>query len=92
MGGAYGALKTGFQARLLRGVAMSATPGKQANSASERDWRETLVEIEKSREEYERRINTTDDASEAEEHAIGRLWLRLWRAERRRDELLKNSD
>jgi hypothetical protein len=69
---------------------MSTVREDQADTFGECEWREAIVELERSRQEYERRLN--DGESESEERAIGRLWLRLWRAERRRDELLRRSD
>ena len=53
----------------------------------ESEWRTTLVEVERARREYEVMLR----AHESDERAIGRLWLRLWRAERRRDELLRSA-
>ena len=69
---------------------MSTAREDQADTVGEREWRDAIVELERSRQEYERRLS--DGESESEERAIGRLWLRLWRAERRRDELLRRSD
>jgi hypothetical protein len=54
----------------------------------ESDWRTTLIEIERARWEYEALLRT----DESNERAIGRLWLRLWRAERHRDELLRGAE
>jgi hypothetical protein len=54
----------------------------------ESDWRTTLIEIERARREYEALLRT----HESDERAIGRMWLRLWRAERRRDELLRSAE
>jgi hypothetical protein len=71
---------------------MSALPQDHAGTSTEREWRETIVEVENLREEYERRLGDGDGAGESNDRAIGRLWLRLWRAERRRDELLRRSD
>jgi hypothetical protein len=56
--------------------------------SQESEWRSTLIEIERARQEYEALLQT----HESNEHAIGRLWLRLWRAERRRDELLRSAE
>ena len=62
----------------------------QADSFNEREWRHALVEIEQLRQEYARRLSATD--RDGDERAIGRAWLRLWQAERRRDELLRRAD
>jgi hypothetical protein len=56
--------------------------------SNESDWRTTLIEIERARREYEALLRTHEN----NERAIGRLWLRLWRAERRRDELLRSAE
>jgi hypothetical protein len=56
--------------------------------SQESEWRTTLIEIEKARREYAALLRT----HESNERAIGRLWLRLWRAERRRDELLRGAE
>ena len=56
--------------------------------STESDWRTTLIEIERARRAYEALLQT----HESDERAIGRLWLRLWRAERRRDELLRSTE
>ena len=56
--------------------------------APDPSWRQTLVEIEALRQRYDE-LNRTGGASEAE---LDLLWLRLWLAERRRDELLKGSE
>lgn len=67
---------------------MSTLPQNQTRA--EREWRDAVVEAEKSRQEFEQKLRKDD--GEGDERAIGRLWLRLWRAERRRDELLRRSD
>jgi hypothetical protein len=54
------------------------------------EWRQVVIEVETLRQEYARRLSA--DESEHDERAINQLWLRLWRAERRRDELLKESE
>ena len=55
---------------------------------AEREWREALLEAETLRQEYEQYLGDADGVSDANERAIGRLW----RAERRREELLRRSD
>ncbi len=69
---------------------MSTPPETPGEPFDEREWRNTVVEVEQLRQEYERRLS--DAESEHDERAIGRLWLRLWQAERRRDELLRRRD
>ena len=54
----------------------------------DRQWRDAVVEVERARIEYAKYA----DASDEDDRAMGRRWLRLWRAERRRDELIKTSD
>jgi hypothetical protein len=56
--------------------------------SQESEWRTTLIEIERARRDYEALL----ESHESNERAIGRLWLRLWRAERRRDELLRSVE
>ena len=62
--------------------------GTHAVNANE--WRQVVMEVESLRREYAQQLSAGE--SEQDERAIKQLWLRLWRAERRRDELLKNSD
>jgi hypothetical protein len=62
--------------------------GTRTANASE--WRQVVIEVENLRQEYARRVSA--DESGHDERAINQLWLRLWRAERRRDELLKRAD
>ena len=67
---------------------MSVQPEKP--TATEREWRDAVMEVENLRQEYER--NLAAEEHDMDEPAIGRLWLRLWLAERRRDELLKRTE
>jgi hypothetical protein len=62
---------------------MSARP----TDDNDRHWREALVEVEHARQAYVEHLKASDD----ETAEIDRLWLRLWRAERRRDELMKDD-
>lgn len=65
------------------------TPDKVGRAdTAERDWREALIEVERARVEYAEQV----DAADEDDRAVGRRWLRLWRAERRRDELVRRSD
>jgi hypothetical protein len=66
-----------------------STPEKVGRTdAGEHDWREALIEVERARIEYADHA----DAADEDDHAMGRRWLRLWRAERRRDDLIRMSD
>jgi hypothetical protein len=49
------------------------------------EWRAVLLEVERARQQYARAL-AADESGEAD---VDILWLRLWRAERRRDELVK---
>ena len=49
------------------------------------EWRAALIEVEEARQEYARVLV----AAESFESEVDHVWLRLWRAERRRDELIK---
>jgi len=55
------------------------------NGQIEQAWREAVVEVEHARQEYIAYLRMTDRS----ENEVGRLWLQLWRAERRRDELFR---
>ena len=66
-----------------------STPDKVGRAdPGERDWREALIEVERARIEYAAHA----DAGDEDDRAVGRSWLRLWRAERRRDELIRTPD
>jgi hypothetical protein len=49
------------------------------------EWRAASIEVEQARQQYAR-VLASADSDDAEADI---MWLRLWRAERRRDELLK---
>jgi hypothetical protein len=49
------------------------------------EWRAALIEVEEARQQYAR-VLTAADSVDSE---VDNVWLRLWRAERRRDELIK---
>jgi hypothetical protein len=66
---------------------MSASEGNDVPAGGDREWREALVEVERARIEYAEQVEFRDE----DERAVGRRWLRLWRAERRRDELIRKS-
>ena len=51
----------------------------------EAEWRTAVIELARAQRAYAE-VTASPDASE---HLINRAWLGLWRAERRRDELLR---
>jgi hypothetical protein len=67
---------------------MSTSDRIGSPDGGKREWRDAAVEVELARVEYAKHA----DASDEDDSAVGRRWLRLWRAERRRDELIKTSD
>lgn len=67
---------------------MAAPETTNGPDAREREWRDVIAEVEQARMDYAKYA----DAREEDDHAVGRRWLRLWRAERRRDELIRSSD
>ena len=64
---------------------MSESQNSAEPKLGEREWREAIMEAEQARVEYARHIDADDDLA-------GRRWLRLWRAERRRDELIRIAE
>jgi hypothetical protein len=48
------------------------------------EWREAMLDLARAQRAYAE-VAATPEAPEA---LVNRAWLRLWRAERRRDELL----
>ncbi len=54
----------------------------------EHQWRQTLVEIEVLRQKYAE-LARSENVNDSE---LNLLWLRLWQAERRRDEILRSSE
>jgi hypothetical protein len=67
---------------------MAASERTNRPDGREREWREVLVEVEEARSEYAKYAQASDE----DEEAAGRRWLRLWRAERRRDDLVRTLD
>jgi hypothetical protein len=51
-------------------------------------WKQALVQAERARQDYTECLRATD----GDDPGLGRLWLRLWLAERRRDELLRQLE
>jgi hypothetical protein len=61
-----------------------STPAQNLEPAfTDRAWCEALLEVEYARIAYLQQLRLPDP----DERELDRLWLRLWRAERRRDEL-----
>ncbi|MGB8326217.1 MAG: hypothetical protein WCE48_01425 [Steroidobacteraceae bacterium] len=54
----------------------------------ERQWREAVVAAWYAQRDYEEVV----DQPETDDATFDRVWLRLWRAERARDELLQTMD
>ena len=61
-----------------------STPAQNLETVfTDRAWREALLEVEYARIAYLQQLRLPD----RDEREVDRLWLRLWRAERQRDEL-----
>lgn len=67
---------------------MSATPRADGNDYVEAQWRAAVVQVEHARQDYAQCLRAADP----DESELGRLWLRLWLAERHRDELFRRLD
>jgi hypothetical protein len=67
---------------------MSSLSGSDKLHLDEVEWRNALVEAERAR------VDAADhrDGDEADEYGARRRWLRLWRAERRLNELMRLAD
>jgi hypothetical protein len=67
---------------------MDMTSHATGAAGRETQWRAAVVEVEAAHQEYVRLLMsaTVDDPQ------FDRAWLRLWRAERRRDTLLRHLD
>ena len=63
---------------------MSASPQADATD-TEADWRSALIRAERARQEYALYLKAPD----RDESELQRMWLQLWLAERRRDELFR---
>jgi hypothetical protein len=63
---------------------MSEVQRDESFGVLEREWRRAVVEVERARQKYLRCLEATD----AGESRFRQAWLHLYRAERRRDELL----
>jgi hypothetical protein len=62
---------------------MEPEPGSFPQS-NDFEWRQAMVDLARAQRDYAE-IMATPDAPDV---VVNRAWLRLWRAERRRDELL----
>jgi hypothetical protein len=69
-------------------LSMSAALRRDGADSIEQAWREALVEVEHLRQQYVAYLRATD----RQEEELARLWLQLWRAERRRDELYRRME
>ena len=58
--------------------------GGNLPQGSDFEWREAMINLARAQRAYAEIIASPD----APDALINRAWLRLWRAERRRDELL----
>jgi hypothetical protein len=67
---------------------MSSLSEVEAPAEAEVQWLAAVVQVEHARQDYAQYLKSPEKL-EAE---VGRLWLRLWRAERRRDELFRELD
>jgi hypothetical protein len=67
---------------------MMAFRWSDCSTGHEKEWREVLVEIQCARRAY---VDYLAHAN-AEQTQLAYLWLRLWRAERRRDVLLASAE
>ena len=64
---------------------MASDQAIEGVDGSSPEWRAALIEVEEARKQYAR-VLTAADSVDSE---VDSVWLRLWRAERRRDELIK---
>jgi hypothetical protein len=67
---------------------MSVAENFRELEAGELEWREAVLEVARARADYATHV----DADDEDEYVARQRWLRLWRAERRRDELMKMPD
>jgi hypothetical protein len=67
---------------------MSSLSEAAAPAEAEVQWLEAVVQVEHARQDYAQYLKSSDKV----ESEVGRLWLRLWLAERRRDELFRQLD
>jgi hypothetical protein len=65
-------------------IMLTAQPAEVSDKGNQ-EWLQVMIEVERAWQSYAEHVRSKG----MDDPAIGRLWLRLWRAERRRDELLK---
>lgn len=83
------AIGSGHETAARRGeTVLEASSESPTAAALEQDWRDAVIEIARAREA----ISAQSADAELDEATSNRLWLRLWRAERRRDELLQRFE
>jgi hypothetical protein len=68
-----------------RGVGMPSSQPEEEMDGYSPQWRAAVLEVEQARQHYARVLA----AANSGETEVDIMWLRLWRAERRRDELVK---
>ena len=67
---------------------MIASENPNEINVAELEWQAAVVEAERARVDYAKHVDSDD-----EDDDVGRRrWLRLWRAERRRDDLMRAPD
>ncbi len=64
---------------------MPANQSEESVDPQSPEWRAAVLEVEQARQEYARVLA----AASSVETELDIRWLRLWRAERRRDDLAK---
>jgi hypothetical protein len=64
---------------------MSASTRLQVPAEVEAHWLTAVVQAENARQDYAEYLKSSD----RQESEVGRLWIRLWLAERRRDDLYR---
>jgi hypothetical protein len=64
---------------------MGAEQAEEGMDGCSPEWRAAVLEVEQARQDYARVLA----AGSSGETEVDIMWLRLWRAERRRDELAK---
>ena len=64
---------------------MSSARSMESSHVADQEWVEVLTEVEQAWHAYDERVRSTD----MRHPSVGRLWLRLWLAEQRRDELIR---
>jgi hypothetical protein len=75
--------------RLPETLNLNASPSVEAGlSDGEAAWNAALIQAEYARRDYAQCLR----ASERDESELGRLWLLLWLAEWRRDELFRRLE